>query len=540
MKKRMILATVIVLVPLISLWAQSESDFEVLQNRDNTLTITGYNGGATDVVIPETLFGLKVTAISGSAFWRKGLTSVILPNTLITIGDLAFGNATNLSGFGLTSDGRGANQFTEIVIPNSVTHIGNDTFRGGDNFRGGVLTKITLGSGVRSIGERAFTYNKLKEVELPVSLTSVASHAFSNNEIEKVSFGTATESIGNEAFRNNKLTELILPASLKTIGKETFNNNKLQNVTIPNGVIIEERAFANNQLQSVIISNGVTIRSDVFVNNPLSVLTIPVLISINSRSFRNLPLTHITIPANLSDDFFSFSELETSFRNFYISQNRAAGTYIKNGPIWTLSVVPQTSELVSGNNSFTYTGRTVRIGNLKWMAQNLNFETGNSLCYDNNSNNCSKYGRLYDWNTAMRVCPSGWRLPTDADWNNLVQAAGGKEAASKKLKSKSGWDICPGNVTLVDGNIAFGTRKCNGNGTDDFGFSALPGGRRNSGGIVGFMDGGSWGHWWSATDGGSDRVHRWDMNGSENKVYLFDVAGKDSKASVRCVQDIRH
>jgi len=123
--------------------------------------------------------------------------------------------------------------------------------------------------------------------------------------------------------------------------------------------------------------------------------------------------------------------------------------------------------------------RTVKIGNKIWMAENLNYETGNSWCYGNNESNNRKYSRLYDWNTAMKACPAGWHLPTNDDWRDLIQAIGGENAAGKKLKSKTGWNN-------------------NGNGTDEFGFSALPGGyRRIDGYIYEINDSGVW---WSATE----------------------------------------
>jgi uncharacterized protein (TIGR02145 family) len=117
---------------------------------------------------------------------------------------------------------------------------------------------------------------------------------------------------------------------------------------------------------------------------------------------------------------------------------------------------------------------TVRIGGSVWLGRNLDFQTGNSWCYKDADSNCVKYGRLYDWNTAKKVCPSGWHLPTGRELNYLVTIAGGDEPgkdnkAGKALKSTQGW-------------------KERANGTDEFGFSALPGGHRSSGG--GFYDAG--------------------------------------------------
>jgi len=159
--------------------------------------------------------------------------------------------------------------------------------------------------------------------------------------------------------------------------------------------------------------------------------------------------------------------------------------------------------------------RTVKIGNKTWMAQNLNFTISDSWCYDDDDSNCAKYGRLYTWDAAMKACPSGWRLPTHKDWNDLVQIAG-DSAAGKKLKSKTDWD-----------------------GTDEFGFSALPGGRR--GGFIGYFVGvGSRGDWWGATEvsgiGRGNVCHR-------NMRFDIEYVGGDWIAnsigyglSVRCLK----
>ena len=156
------------------------------------------------------------------------------------------------------------------------------------------------------------------------------------------------------------------------------------------------------------------------------------------------------------------------------------------------------------------TYKAVKIAQTWWMAENLNYAVSGSKCYDNNSWNCTKYGRLYDWNAAMRACPYGWHLPSDAEWNLLMAAVGGEETAREKLKVPS-----------------FG-------GTDDYGFSALPGGGGGAGGF--FYDVGDYGWWWCASEISSSLAYSRFMDyyderassGSQSKSALF---------SVRCVKD---
>jgi uncharacterized protein (TIGR02145 family) len=176
------------------------------------------------------------------------------------------------------------------------------------------------------------------------------------------------------------------------------------------------------------------------------------------------------------------------------------------------------------------TYKTVSIERHTWMAENLNYQTSSgSWCYDNISSNCDYYGRLYDWNTAKKACFSGWRLPTRQDWDELGKIVGGvKEpddegninwyGAGKTLKAKSYW-------------------YDNGNGTDDYGFSAMPGGVRHYDNGR-FVNSGYFGFWWTATEyaNGSDSAYLWNMRHYNDFASEF-FDNKDYGMSVRCRKD---
>jgi len=168
-----------------------------------------------------------------------------------------------------------------------------------------------------------------------------------------------------------------------------------------------------------------------------------------------------------------------------------------------------------GGNTCSANLKTTRIGSQTWMAENLNCGVKGSKCYDDDPANCKKYGRLYDWATAKTACPSGWHLPTDAEWTTLIDYAGGRSNAGKKLKARSGWDE-------------------GGNGTDDYGFSALPGGFGKSNGYFGSV--GETGFWWSASEDDSYDAYQWAMDYSDNSAH-WDYDDKSLLLSVRCVQD---
>ena len=183
--------------------------------------------------------------------------------------------------------------------------------------------------------------------------------------------------------------------------------------------------------------------------------------------------------------------------------------------------------------------KSVVIGNQTWMAENLNFEAEGSKCYGNNPANCDKYGRLYNWGTAIAesscnraicsswitenhkgICPTGWHVPSDAEFQALVTFAGGNNTAGNALKATSGWNDR--------------SNGSSGNGTDQHGFSALPGGGGYSSGS--FFNVGNNGFWWSATENSAslayDRVM--DVSGA-NVVRVSNI--KSGLYSVRCLQD---
>jgi len=191
----------------------------------------------------------------------------------------------------------------------------------------------------------------------------------------------------------------------------------------------------------------------------------------------------------------------------------------------TQTPVP-TYQQSSGNISGTFTDKrdgktykTVVIGKKRWMAENLNYQpqSGNSWCYNNDNSNCGKYGRLYDWNTAKTICSPGWHLPSRQEWNDLVTMVGGDKAAGKKLKAESGWDY----------------KRKNDNGTNDYGFSALPSGARKTDGS--FHNVGYYGYWWTATESGSGSAYIQYVHYVDNIKEYND--GKSYGFSVRCVQD---
>ena len=179
---------------------------------------------------------------------------------------------------------------------------------------------------------------------------------------------------------------------------------------------------------------------------------------------------------------------------------------------------------VTGNNTLSCGGqtyKTVEIGSQTWTAENMNYAVENSVCYDGKTDNCEKYGRLYNWNAAKVVCPSGWHLPSNDEWNILMKFINPScsdnsscAGAGTNLKATSGWNS-------------------NGNGTDDYGFAALPGG---SGSSSGYFFNVYYGSWWSESERTSDYAYL-RLMGYDYEDVRWSSIGKDYLQSVRCVKD---
>ena len=219
--------------------------------------------------------------------------------------------------------------------------------------------------------------------------------------------------------------------------------------------------------------------------------------------------------------------------------------------LWAVAVVligcADSSPTIDG-----HTYKTVKIGNQEWFAENLkttvyangdeipysrtdesweNQEMGMRCSYEHDDAMNAKYGQLYNWYTVddeRGLCPSGWHVPSDEDWQDLEVFLGMSRAdvslegdrgsdelgMGTKLKAKSGW-------------------KNGGNGSDELGFSALAGGYRDYVGY--FYNGGYYGYFWSSSPSGTSAWYRalFSGNAEVRRNFSYQRGG----FSVRCVRD---
>ena len=322
---------------------------------DGTVEITKFvSSSSTDIELPSTIDGKSVISIGDSAFNAysieacKNLTSIIIPNSVTSIGSDAFRGCTGLTSVtipdSVTSIGTCAfyecTSLTDVTIPNSVTSIGdgafewctslteivvdsnNKSYTSKDGilfdksletiicYPGGKTGNFTIPDSVTSIGDSAFyDCTGLTGIIIPDSVTSIGDSAFWGcTSLTSITIPDSVTSIGIYAFADCKgLTNVTIPDSVTSIGEDAFRGcTSLTTVTIPDGVIsIEYSAFSDcTGLTSVTIPDSVTSIGDYAFYNCTSLtgITIPDSVtSIGIYAFYNcIGLTNVTIPDSVT------------------------------------------------------------------------------------------------------------------------------------------------------------------------------------------------------------------------------------------------
>jgi uncharacterized protein (TIGR02145 family) len=235
----------------------------------------------------------------------------------------------------------------------------------------------------------------------------------------------------------------------------------------------------------------------------------------------------------------------TYYVRAYATNNKGTGY----GSAMSFTTLEGGSGAIVFNPNITYgsmtdidgnTYKTVTIGTQTWMAENLkvtkyndgtnipnvtddtewgNLTTGAYCNYNNDQSNVATYGRLYNWyavNTG-KLCPTGWHVPSDAEWTELTDYLGGTGAGGKLKETGTTHWASP-----------------NTGATNETGFTALPGGDRDSNGTFDFV--GYYGSWWSATEYNATNALYRLMSNDFSLVSRFG-SSKEVGFSVRCVRD---
>lgn len=308
----------------ITLIGKGQHTVELSEVTFNNGEITNYTGTATNIIIPENFNGTEVVSIGDRAFSNRGLTSVVLPNTLKTI---------KYGGFG-------SNEIKNINIPGNVEIIGEHAFSNG------TVDSINFEDGVKYISKMAFAGNTLLYTNIPSSVVYIGEWAFGcpTSQSLKVNFepNSKIKVIEEQAFRNtpyeikfptnsnqgftsyiddagnlyyandiidsDKRYFTVLPTHTLTINDVEVVNGKITNyiegysdIVIPDTIDgqritnIGDYAFYEKSLKEVYISNGIdSIGSHAFEKNYLQEINIPgSIVDIKGAAFNINPVTKI-------------------------------------------------------------------------------------------------------------------------------------------------------------------------------------------------------------------------------------------------------
>jgi len=388
----------------------------------------------------------------------------------------------------------------------------------------------------------------------------------------KAERGTAVFERDVEANKVDTLKVVVEKGGFTSISRQVRRQqNSPVRMAGANGKIslnLPANSYRNADISLYSLSGKRILRTTVDVSQTAKSITQPNLVAgvyllsvkgVNGQSFSNR-LTHkggnLNINVTFGDANFSNAPQITAANTSVIwtitisAQGYADSSYTLNltqgiNNLQTTTLNPNSGTFIDDRDDREY--RWVKIGTQIWMAENLNYgadkgEDGGDIgvCYDDDSDNCDIYGRLYSWAEAMDIdlvynsstwgdsdvnhqgiCPVGWHVSNRTEWLALTSFVGiDREGtnAGTKLKSQTGWNTNPGNEL----------------GTDDFGFSALPGGyNRNDG----FSSIGSSGYWWRITEVSASNAWYQYMghNSSETGGGNFN---KTFQLSIRCIKTV--
>lgn len=251
--------------------AEAETNLAYSVNADGTsVTITQWTGSSSEVVIPEKIEGLSVTAIGSQAFLKnKTLVSIELPDTVTEIGFMAFSQCNNLKSvkmpeslktIGTTAFGN-CSALEEIDLPNGVISIGNGAFSSCTN-----LETVKIPETVTSIGESAFrdtAWLTAKRNDNPLVIVNniLIDGATCSGDVVFPDNVTVTY-INNQAFYGNEtMTSITLPDTVTFIGNQAFMRcSALESILIPDSVTEIGSSLFNDcsELKYVELSDGLT------------------------------------------------------------------------------------------------------------------------------------------------------------------------------------------------------------------------------------------------------------------------------------------
>ena len=265
---------------------------------DGTAELRDYSGSAAVVIVPETFYGRKVTVITG-AFSSKSVTSVTIPNTVKTIGSLAF---------------FGCKKLKSIELPDSVEYIDVGAFVYCDS-----LETLIIGSGLKKVHESAFDYHNLnQEYGIKEFIIDPDNSYFTSKD--GVWYSKDMKTLIKYPYKNERKV-FEIPEGVETIAEDAFHRcEELRKVVFPSTVkTVKSGAFDwAYKLSEVVLNDGLEVIEDSFARTDIRTLHLPE--SVTQATFWETGLRYIALPESYTG-WVSFSDQYDTLVSVYIPKN---------------------------------------------------------------------------------------------------------------------------------------------------------------------------------------------------------------------------
>ena len=373
------------------------------------------------------------------------------------------------------------------------------------------LWEISHDLGVEAINRTEVLYDQFQFDELisnPLPKNNGALE-FISEVPRQITFKSTTRSINSSDSDNDNTTISSIFSTNSEFNKFIDKLNEV--IAVVNDIPFTDIPLIDSfNIPSQSQSEDIDVNQDIFANISFNIDNSNL--NLTDVSFEN-DFLNMTISIIDDTDVEDFIEASINY-DFQNDTNDLTGSF-------PVKVLKEETTFTDPRDGQVY--QIVQIGNQFWFAENLNYTTGISWCYDDGPSNCVTYGRLYDWQTALTACPDGWHLPSDAEWSQLSNYLGGDNVSGNKMKS-----------TTTDWS------PDSGGATNSSGFSGLPSGYRliinDITGEFVFSGKTVFGRFWSATNiSSTDANYRWLLNIEPD--LLNNSMSKTGGNSCRCIKD---
>ena len=359
--------------------------------------------------------------------------------------------------------------------------------------------------------------NYVAQIDLPTSSEDKVLSSSSEGK-EKESSSSVEEKSSDSSAGENR--------SSSSVAEESSNSGIVSSASENSSSSGETPVSSSNEAPVVSSSSDTPVSSSSVEQLPVSSSSVePPVVS--SSSAEQTPVSSSAVeppPVSSSSSAEQAPASSSAVEPPIVSSSSAeqapvSSSSVEQPPVSSSSVADWTcgiSTIKRGDREY----KTVVIKEQCWMQENLRYvpSTGNTMCYDSEESNCDKYGLLYDYEAASVACPTGWRLPTSAEYEALAEYSmegAPLYEAGAHFKAVSGWTPESG---------------------DDFlEFTALPGGKCDDEQICSNI--GKLGYWWTSTEKVKNTSHlALALNGDGDSYSAENKMDNDQYISVRCVK----